>query len=211
MSHALRPMAALFVVVVSCSRVDAEPSARPVAMPLPSLRGAEGSAVQLATAMPPMVRAQVKDPCTLLTTAEVQQAFPGATAGRLDRELEKYGLLRCEWKYPGGRLILIAGADGPDPLMDEAQGMTQTFLDPLRADAGRHVRYEKLSGVGDEAIAVVERVDKAKGFMQDGAILVVQRGTRQVSMLSSDLARRERADALRVLSDLGKAIAKRMS
>jgi len=140
----------------------------------------------------------------------VQQAFPGATAGRLDRELEKYGLLRCEWKHSGGRLILITGAD-TDPVKVEAQSMADTFLDPLRSDAGRHVRYEKLSGVGDEAIAIVEREDKVKGFMQSAAILVVQRGTRQVSMLSSELAHRERADALRVLSDLGKAIAKRLS
>lgn len=165
--------------------------------------------VGFTMASPPIVRAQVKDPCTLLTTAEVQHAFPGATAGRLDRDLEKYGLVRCEWKYSGGSLIIITGAD-TDPVKEEAQSMALTFLDPLRSDAPGHVRYEKLPGVGDEAIAAVERADKAKGFMQDGAILVVQRGTRQISMLSSDLARRERADALRVLSDLGKAIAKRL-
>jgi hypothetical protein len=47
--------------------------------------------------------------------------------------------------------------------------------------------------------------------MRDGAILVVQRGKHQVAALSSDLARRERADALRVFTQLGKAIATRLA
>src|SRR5262245_49960920 len=95
-----------------------------------------------ASAAAPSLQAQVKDPCTLLTTGEVQQQFPGATAGRLDRQLEKQGIVRCEWKYPGGRLVLITGAD-TDPVKEEAESMALTFLDPLRSDAARHVRYEK--------------------------------------------------------------------
>jgi hypothetical protein len=38
----------------------------------------------------------------------------------------------------------------------------------------------------------------------------VRRGKRQIVVLTNELARRERADALKVLSDLGKAIAKRL-
>ncbi len=64
--------------------------------------------------------------------------------------------------------------------------------------------------MGDQAIAIVERADKTKGFMQNGAVLVVRRGTRQVSALSTDLARRDRAEALKVFEDLGKAIARRL-
>jgi outer membrane protein OmpA-like peptidoglycan-associated protein len=41
--------------------------------------------------------------------------------------------------------------------------------------------------------------------------IVVRRGKRQVSLMSSAIALRERADALRVLSDLGKAFARRGS
>jgi hypothetical protein len=160
----------------------------------------------------PAIEAQSEGPCGLLTTPEVQQAFPGSKPGRLERTNEKYGVLSCLWSYPTGMLSIIAGIDNEaeESPKAEAEGWTLTFLDPLRNDAGRHVRYEVLPGVGDEAVAIVERVDKIKGFSQDAAILVVRRGKRQVSALSSNLARRERADALRILAELGKAIAKRL-
>ena len=45
------------------------------------------------------------------------------------------------------------------------------FRDPLKPDAGRHVRYEEIAGVGDEAIAVVEPADASKGFIQGGEAL----------------------------------------
>ena len=86
-----------------------------------------------------------------------------------------------------------------------------TFLDPLRNDAAKNVRYETLTGVGDQAVAVVEREDKVKGFGATAAILVVRRSKQQVAVLSTGLARRERAEALRVLGELGKAIARRLS
>jgi hypothetical protein len=157
------------------------------------------------------VLAQATDPCALLSAAEVQQAFPGSKPGRMNRALEKNGILSCEWVQPTGRMVLISGADDEsDTPVDEAKTMMMAFVDPLRADAQRNVRIEKLPGVGDEAVAVVEREDKAKGITQNGALLVVRRGKRQIVVLTNELARRERADALKVLSDLGKAIAKRL-
>jgi hypothetical protein len=158
----------------------------------------------------PAIEAQGEGPCGLLTTAEVQRTFPASKPGRFDRSMEKYGLLRCVWDYPGGSLLIIAGEENDTP-KEEAKGLTPAFLDPLRADAERHVRYEVLAGVGDQAVAVIEREDKAKGFMTSAAILVVQRGKRQVSVMSGELARRDRAEALRALTEIGKAIAKRLS
>lgn len=154
--------------------------------------------------------AQGEGPCALLTTAEVQQSFPGTKPGRVDRSQEKRGIVSCLWDYPTGRLQIIDGKEITESPREEAEGWTLVFLDPLRGDAPRNVRYEKLTGVGDEAVAVVEREDKTKGFMQNGAILVVRRGKRQISVMSTDLARRERPEALRILTDLGKAIAKRL-
>jgi hypothetical protein len=159
------------------------------------------------------VAGQIGDPCALLTTAEMQQAFPGTTPGRVDRALEKNGILRCEWTHSTGRVVLVAGADGGDSPVDDAKTFMLSFVDPLRPDAEQHVRIETLTGVGDQAVAIVERLDQAKGITQNGAVLVVRRGTRQVALLAvppGDLARRERADALKVLADLGRAIAKRL-
>jgi hypothetical protein len=161
--------------------------------------------------------AQTLDPCALLTTAEMQQAFPGTKPGkpgRPDRTLEKAGIRRCEWTHSTGSVVLVTGSDSAeDTPEDEATTLMMAFVDPLRLDAERHVRIETLPGVDDKAVAILERQDQAKGITRNGALLVVRRGKRQVSLLAmppGDLVRRERADALKVLADLGRAIAKRM-
>ena len=158
--------------------------------------------------------AQTPEPCALLTVGELQAAFPGSKPGRTIRTWEKQGILRCEWIFNTGRVVLVSGADSADDTpIDEAKTFMVSFVDPLRPDAERHVRFETLSGVGDKAVAVLEREDPAKGITQNGALLVVRRGQRQVSLMSlppGDLIRRERADALKVLAELGKAIAKRL-
>jgi hypothetical protein len=158
--------------------------------------------------------AQTPDPCALLTVAELQPAFPGAKLGRTIRTLEKEGILSCEWVSSTGRVVLVAGADSADDTpIDEAKTLMAAFVDPLRADAERHVRFETLPGVGDKAVALLERQDQAKGITQNGVLLVVRRGQRQVSLMAvppGDLMRRERADALKIVAELGKAIARRL-
>jgi len=158
--------------------------------------------------------AQIPDPCALLTPAEMQPVFPGTKPGRIDRALEKNDILRCEWIYNSGRVVLIAGADGDEDLpVDDAKTFMMSFVDPRRPDAEHRVRFETLPGVGDKAVAVLERGDAGKGITQDGVVLVVRRGKRQVALLAvppGNLTRLERADALRLLSDLGKVIAKRL-
>ena len=160
----------------------------------------------------------ILDPCTLLTATDLQQVFPGTGAGKLDRSQEKTGLLKCTWAYPAGSrytagtlFVFTSDEVTETPREEAADTWALTFLDPLRDDAAKHVRYETLTGVGDQAVAVVEREDKAKGFSTNAAILVVRRGKQQVSVLSPDLARRERAEALQLLGELGKAIARRLS
>jgi hypothetical protein len=168
--------------------------------------------ILLAVLVSAQPAAQAEGPCALLTTAEVQRSFPGSTPGILNRSQEKYGVLTCLWDSPTGQFSIIAGTKGePDPsVRDEAETWTLIFLDPLRRDAARHVRYQSLPGVGDEALAIVEREDKAKGFLRNGAVLVVRRGKRVIAALSTDLARRDRAEALKVFEELGKTIAKRL-
>jgi hypothetical protein len=158
-----------------------------------------------------MPGAHTLDPCSLLNTAELQQAFPGSSPGRNDHKLESRGILRCEWDHA---LILVLNADEglEESPAEEASTWMQGFLDPLRFETvKRNVRFEPVTGVGDQAVAVVERQDQAKGVLRDAAVLVVRRGKRQVTIMAPTLARRERADALRVLGELGKAIARRLA
>lgn len=165
----------------------------------PSARGPESAAPQAADG-----------PCGLLALADVQRAFPNSKPGQVDRRQEKNGVLTCVWDYPTGRFSIIAGNDAPQPIMEEAKGWTLTFLDPLKPNAERNVRYEKVSGAGDEAIAVVEPADASKGFTQDGAFLVVRKGSQQITLMSTDLARRDRAEALKAFAALGAAVAGRL-
>jgi hypothetical protein len=150
-------------------------------------------------------------PCRLLALADVQQVFAGAKPATLNRTMEKYGLLTCIWDHAGGRLSIIEGDDAEESVMEEARGWTLTFLDPLKPQAEKQVRYDRLPGVGDEAVAIVERTDATKGFINDGAILVVRRGKKHASVLSTELGRRERAEALKAFTLLGKAVAARLN
>ena len=173
--------------------------------------GADDTAAQATRPAPtPAAGAAGDGPCALLTIAEVQRAFTGAKPAKLDRSLEYAGILRCAWEYPGGRFGIIDGTEAPDPVRAEAETLTLGIVDPLKREASRHVRYETLAGVGDEAIAVVERADPAKGFVAHGAFLVVRRGARQITLMDANLATRDRAAALAALQELGKAAAKRM-
>jgi hypothetical protein len=155
---------------------------------------------------------QGEGPCRLLTTDEVQRAFPNSKPGVLNRDQEKHGVLSCIWDHPTGRFSIVAGTDEKETqsAREEAKGWTLLFLDPLNPAAERHVRYEVLSGVGDDAVAIVEAADKSKGFTTYAALVVVRRGSRQVTAMSTELARRDRAEALGVLTTIGRAIAGRL-
>jgi hypothetical protein len=74
----------------------------------------------------------------------------------------------------------------------------------------RGLRFEKVAGVGDGATAMVETADKARGVLGDMAMLVAQRGRQVVQLQSPDLARGDRAAALRSLGVLAKAAVGRL-
>ena len=148
-------------------------------------------------------------PCALLTTDEVRKVFADAKPGVADHANDKYGIFSCVWTQPSGRLQIITGEEEQTPA-EEARTWVDAFADPLKSGAIKHVRFEKVPGVGDAAVAVVETVDQAKGFMRDGAYIVVRRGKQQVAILSPDLAERGRPAAIAALTELGRAVANRL-
>ncbi len=150
------------------------------------------------------------DPCTLLTASEVRKFFPKASTPKRDRSNEQYGLADCIWDYPGGRLGVQITTNSPGTALAEAKGLAAGFTDPLKPGSDRSVRYEVVRGVGDQAYAVVEPRDTAKGVLSDAAFIVGQRGERQFTIFSSDLARGDRDIALRSLQELGRSAAARL-
>jgi hypothetical protein len=148
------------------------------------------------------------DPCGVLTTAEVRRMFPDAGVGKLDRSMEKYGMTTCIWDHPGGRFSAQFFSGEQATVDDEVRSRASAFLDPT--STAKNVRYETLDGIGDRAVAAIERSDQARGILSDFALLVVQRGERQVAFMSTQLATRDRGAALDALAELGRAAARRL-
>lgn len=163
-----------------------------------------GVIAALTTAAP--MNARDTDPCALLPQSDVRRVYPDAQAGVPDLTLAKDGIVRCTWKHAAGTLFLITGPDAGDSPAEEAESLAMTIVDPLRDGAGTRVRYETVAGVGDAAVAVVERRDATKGFIQDGAYIAVRHRRALVSILAPDLARGDRGEALRRLTQLATAL-----
>lgn len=174
------------------------------------LRRLTAGAISMA-ALAGAASAHAADPCKLLTDAEVRSVFPGARSGQPERTREKYGIQACQWTHPAGSFALqLWAAKKAGVHEDEIRGLALGFVDPLSNAAKKSVRYEKIAGVGDGATAVVETESKQRGILGDVAMLVTQRGTQLVELQSSDLARGDRAAALRGLTQLAIAAVARL-
>ena len=164
----------------------------------------------VAAVQPGAVLAAPAGPCLLLTDTEVRAIFPDAETIKLDRRLQAEGILTCYWDYPGGRFSIQTYGDVGQSIEAETRGMTMFFVDPLNPRASAAVRYVPVKGIGDAAMAFVERKDAAKGFLSDMAVLVVHRGKLQAMLTSTDLARKERPVALQALEQLGGPVSQRL-
>lgn len=149
-------------------------------------------------------------PCRLLTDAEVRSVFPGAKASQPERSREEYGIKACEWSDDGGRFMAEIWNAKDSTAESEIKGLAEGFIDPVNPGAASNVRYEPIAGVGEQAFAVVENRDAQRGILDDVALLVARKNDRILVLLSDDLAHRDRAVALRSLTDLGSAAAKRL-
>ena len=145
--------------------------------------------------------------CRLLTLDEVAATFPGAEAGKVT-EVPMEGVTACTWGIPAGRFVLESWPAAA-PLSDEIHDLASGSLDPFKQTDGL-VRYETVAGVGDEALAVIEQQDETHGILSDMAILVAWRGDKILVILSDDLPRRDRKQALAALQALGSRAASRL-
>lgn len=158
-------------------------------------------------------QAQPKEPpgdaCKLLTDAEVRRVFPDAKAAKRDTKLDQYGIGSCIWEHPGGRFaIQLTKKSGK--IDDEIRGAASGNVDPLNRKARDAIRYVTVSDAGDAARAMVEPTDEKRGVIQGVAMLIAQRGDKQITLYSDQLPQRERDAALKALEELGRAAAKRI-
>lgn len=157
----------------------------------------------------PPTKPLVGDACKVLSDGEVRKVFPDAKGAVANHSTDEYGISSCEWSISGGRFAAqILKRSGT--VQEELQSRADGLIDPFNPAAKRGVRYETLKNVGDGAMAVVEREDAKRGILSSAAIVVVQRGEKELILMSTELAGRDRAAALKALEDLGRAAAKRM-
>ncbi len=145
--------------------------------------------------------------CQLLTQSEVAAVFPGTEAGVVDH-IRVEGVTACIWNHPAG-LFALQSWPAEDPVQDELKGAVYASLDPSKSTDGL-LHYETVTGVGDEALAVVATQDDKLGIVADTAILVARRGNKILLVSANDLARRDHAQALAALQSLGSRAASRM-
>ncbi|MEO8810272.1 MAG: hypothetical protein ABI386_08505 [Rhodanobacter sp.] len=149
-------------------------------------------------------------PCRLLTDAEVRVVFPGAKAGERNRSREEYGISACQWSSAHGDFVAEVYKAKGSSADNEIRGLVSGFVDPRKTAPDKYVRYEPLSGVGDQAFAVVEIEDVSRGILSNVSMLVARRGDQILVLSSPELPLRERSAALQALSELGREAAKRL-
>ena len=184
------------------------------ATPEDTLKSATETArkIREATGSKPAAKAiPAGSPCDILTSGDVQKAFPGAKAGERSTRLEEYGITECLWKSPKGQVLLAAQESmSKSTVKEDIMGMAQGFTDPLKANSLNNVRFESFNDLGYPAMAFVEKADPARSILGDGAMLIMRNGDHSISLASAELAERDRGAALKALNELGKVAAKRL-
>lgn len=150
------------------------------------------------------------DACKLLTDAEVRKVFPQAESGKRRTAVEQYGIAGCTWKHAGG-MLGVNYWDKTDAIDVEIRSVVDGFVDPLKPGSEKNVRMIKVTGLGDAAMGFAEPRSEARGVHAPIALLMVQRGGRQITLFSNQLAgESDRDAAMKALQELGRAAAGRI-
>ena len=154
------------------------------------------------------------DACGLLSLAEIRRVLPDASRTERNDNLTEHGIKACGWYGKGKAPVLevsvwqVSGED--DTPMSNASTLAMGVADPTRADAQGAVRLEKIAGVGEDAVAIVEKADEQRGILTTTALLTLRKNGRIATIASGFLDNTDRARALEQLATLGKAAADRL-
>jgi hypothetical protein len=189
-----------YLFLLGCSRGD-PPSVEPASAQSSSSVESRTSKINVVT----------DDPCALLIDDEVNAVFPGAASGKRNHSLDGHGILTCTWETPTDRFVVQVFDSKSGSVEDELRSRMSGSIDPTMAGGASEVRYQPISGIGDEAMLVLEKADLQRGILADTAVLVTQRGDRRAVLFTgSSLAGGDRASALQALEMLGKQLAERL-
>ena len=173
--HALRNLITMILLIgctAGCSHdADVDATARAGAI-APKSIAVSDSPAHLASTAP------ADNACGLLTDAQIRQIFPSAESGKRNTESLEYGLDRCAWKISNGQVGIEVSKVEADRFEYDLRAELQGAVD-LRVDGAlQRIRFHAVEGIGDHAIAVMEKADAHNGRYTDIALLAIQRGQR---------------------------------
>ena len=166
------------------------------------------------TASTPATPADPGDACALLSLAEVRRVLPEASRTERNDNLTEHGIKGCGWYGKGKAPFIevsvwqVSGED--DTPWENANTLAMGVADPTRPGAQAAVRLEKIAGVGEDAVAIVEKADDQRGILTTTALLTLRKNGRIATIVSGFLDAGDRARALEQLASLGKAAAGRL-
>lgn len=203
------------ILALTCLALAACTASSPDASSSPAqdAQALHDATVAAGAAQDPVASANPADPdsvCRLLTDAQVRAVFPSAHSGARERTREQYGIGACVWSGDFGRALLQTWQAKGRTADAEARGMVFGFIDPMSSSAADNIRYETIAGVGEQAVAVVEKQDAKRGIVTDIAMLMVRKNDQIIMLMCDDLVHRDRAQALAALKSLGGAAADRL-
>jgi hypothetical protein len=143
------------------------------------------------------------DPCRLLSNGDVHRVFSKTSdvTGKFDHSVEALGIVKCVWDYPSGVVSVIVSLDATSGGSKDA---AQMLADPFAMNPNKNIRYEVITGIGDEATAVAEVANPSKDIKRDLAVIATQRGKQQIIIVSTDTPTSDRTGSLKALQDLAR-------
>lgn len=204
--HILRNIITIILLIAclaACSHdADSEATAQAGAVVQPSIAASESPAHAASTA-------PTDNACDLITDAEIRRVFPSAESGKRNTESLEYGLDRCAWKVSNGQIgVEVSKVEAVD-FESDLRGELQAAVDPRVDGALQRIQFHAVEGIGDHAIAVLEKADAHNGLYTDIALLAIQRGQR-MAVLTVPGTLSEAPTTLDSLKELGGKLAPRL-
>jgi hypothetical protein len=194
----------LAVCLSACSR-SGQDSAATAAAPVSPAMPATAQSTSSSISMDP-----VDNACALLTDGEVRNVFPDAAAGKRNTESLQYGLDRCAWETPTGQIGVEVSKVEAASFEKELRAELQGAVDPRIQHAVDRISFHHVDGIGDHAIAVLEKADAQRGIYADIALLAIQRRHRMAVLMVHRPSVNAPSPTLESLQGLGRRLAVRL-
>lgn len=144
--------------------------------------------------------------CNLLTLEEVQSVFADAVASKPVRTAEEYGVFACDWSDASDIRVAELRISTGNSAQDEVSMFEMGISDPLKPETS--LRQEAVAGL-DGATSLFATEDPASGVLGNLAILAVQKGKNTISIVTSKIQGRDRAELMEGMKQLATSVSSR--